>query len=377
MIIKRRGGLAGLSLGLLVPLFLLGGCASGLPADGPGDGGDGPGDAAKTELGTPAQTESFQTLYDAAKKAGQDQVIVYGPPPAKDVTDAFEARFPGIRVIFQQLQSAERISKLEQEKQTGNFVADVATDGATPMVSMGIDGWCQQFDPIMDIPSEWVGEKKNTFFSNVSIFGMVINTDLISAADAPRGWRDLASSKYKGKVVMVNPSAGGAAAFSFARMLYPKDNETKYAGILEGLRENASLVAKDALTLQEVASGNYAIGALAYYPYYLETKAQGAPIEFIFPFTEGGGNIWTKSGSCLINNAPHPEAGQLWINWLFSEQGQEVLRAQGSYPTMPGHSGPGEMPPLDKVDLMYIVPDSEAITAYGPYIKEVIKMFSH
>lgn len=360
-----------LALTLAIPLILVAGCATGGDPAAPSDGAGGYGGA----LGTPEQEAAFATLYETAIAKGENQIVAYGPPPARSLIETFQKRFPGIDVVYQQLQSAERIAKLEQEKQTGNYTADVAADGRTPIVSMAIDGWCQKLDPIMDVPEQWMGPDSAAVFPYVSVFGMAINTDMLDPKDAPKSWKELTSNKWKGKVVMVSPSAGGAAAFTFAMMQTPKENADRYAGIMEGVKQNVTLVAKDALVLQEVAAGTYPIGALAYYPYFVEIKAQGAPIEFVFPFAEGGGNMWTKSGTCVIQNAPHPNAANLWVNWQTSIEGQKALAANGSYPTMPGMAGPGDLPPLDQVDLMKALPDVESITAYGPYTKSVISFF--
>ncbi|WP_191905673.1 ABC transporter substrate-binding protein [Microbacterium caowuchunii] len=358
---------------LVVPMALLGSCAGSADPTQPGaaaeEGGYG------GALGSDAEEAEFAELYAAAMDAGENQVIAYGPPPARALIDAFQERFPGIEITYQQLQTAERIAKLEQEKQTGNYVADVASDGRTPIVAMALDKWCQQMDPIMDIPAEWVGPESRAFFPYVSVFGLVVNTDMIDPEDAPKSWQELVSPEWEGKVVMVSPAGGGAAAFTFAMMMTPEENAEKYAGIREGIKQNVTLVAKDALVLQEVAQGTYPIGALAYYPYFMETVAQGAPIEFVFPFAEGGGNMWTKSGNCLIENAPHPNAGKLWINWLTSVEGQETLAEAGWYPTMPGMAGPGGLPALEEIDKIKTLSDEEAITGYGPYVQEVITFF--
>lgn len=370
---KRQRWLA--ATALVVPLALLGSCSSGPdPSDAGGsEGGDRAGYGG--ELGSAEQEAAFAELYDAAMAAGENQVIAYGPPPARALIEAFHQRFPGIEVSYQQLQTAERIAKLEQEKQTENYVADVASDGRTPIVSMAVEGWCQEIDTVMDVPDEWMGPNDAAMFPYVSVFGLVINTDMMDAEDAPQSWEELISPEYEGEVVMVSPAAGGAAAFTFAMMQTPEENAEKYDGIKEGIKDNVTLVARDALVLQEVAQGTYPIGALAYYPYFVETAAQGAPIEFVFPFSKGGGNMWTKSGNCLIENAPHPNAGALWMNWLTSVEGQTVLADAGWYPTMPGMPGPGGLPPLEEIDLLHALPDEEAITAYGPYVQEVISFF--
>lgn len=376
-----------LATALVVPMMMLAACVSaegGSDVDPPASTGSDPTTGTDTAdgespfggaLGTPEEEAEFAALYQAALDNGENQIVAYGPPPARALLDAFYERFPGIEVNYQQLQTAERIAKLEQEAQTQNYVADIASDGRTPIVSMALDGWCQQLNPIMDVPEEWMGPDSRATFPYVSVFGLAVNTDLIDPADAPKSWEELTSPEWVGDVVMVSPAAGGAAAFTFAMMQTPEENAKAYAGIMEGVKENVTLVARDALVLQEVAQGNYAVGALAYYPYYVEIKAQGAPIEFVFPFTEGGGNMWTKSGNCLLENAPNPNAGKLYLDWLTSIEGQNTLADSGWYPTMPGMPGPGNLPPLEEIDLLHALPDEEAVTAYGPYIQEVIAFF--
>ena len=54
-------------------------------------------------LGTAEEEAAFQALYVEAIAAGETQVVVYGPPPARSILDAFHERFPGIEVTYQQL----------------------------------------------------------------------------------------------------------------------------------------------------------------------------------------------------------------------------------------------------------------------------------
>lgn len=171
---------------LVVPLALLTACSSGGdPAPVPDTQEPSEQSAFGGALGTPEQEAEFAALYEAAQAAGENQIVGYGPPPPRAVVDAFQARFPGIQVNYQQMQGAERIAKLEQEKQTGNYAGDVASDGRTPIISMSVNEQCQVLDPIMDVPEEWIGPGSRSVFPYVSIFGTVVNTDLLDPKDAP------------------------------------------------------------------------------------------------------------------------------------------------------------------------------------------------
>lgn len=364
-----RNRIVGVSLLFGFAITALVGCGSG--AGAPAAPIDGFGGA----LGPTKVETELADLYNEAIAAGENQVVVYGPRYGDVVQERFEARFPGIKLVVQPVQAADRLAKLEQERQTGNHAGDVASDGRNAVLAMAEGGWCDKFGSVVDIPAEWKAAEETVLSPNVAVFGLIINTDLLDPEDAPKSWRELGSEEWRGKVVMVSPAAGGVAAYTLAQMETPEQNAKDFAGIKEAIRENVTLVATDALVTQEVAQGNYAIGALAYYPYFQEVRAQGAQVEFVFPFTEGGGNQWSRAANCQIVGAPHPHAAQLYLNWLFTEEGQKVLAESGVYPTMPGIKGPGGLPPLDTVDFIPELPDDQAATGYDAYIAQIISFF--
>jgi ABC-type Fe3+ transport system substrate-binding protein len=58
----------------------------------------------------------------------------------------------------------------------------------------------------------------------------------------------------------------------------------------------------------------------------IEQRRQGAPVKQIKP-SDGVGI--TQISQWLIKNAPHPNAAKLWIERSLSEEGQNLLAAQG------------------------------------------------
>jgi len=359
---------------LAIPLVLVtAGCASGAPE---GDGGAAPGGSPYGgEVDSPEVEAALDALYQEALAAGEDQVVVYGPPPPQDYLDAFMDRFPGIEIIYEQLQSQDRVTRLEAEKASGNYAGDVAQDGRTPIVNMGLDGWCAAVDPIVDVPSDLIGIDGTVFYGQATVFGVLINTDLISEEEAPKTWDELIDPKWKGKEVMVSPAAGGAGAFASAMLLTPQENaDTWGMRIVEGLQANVDTVAKDAQTVSSVVEGTYPIGVLAYYPYYFQTikDVPNAPVQFIM-LEEG--NTWSKGAQCIIENAPHPLAAELWLNWTFTVEGQNMLAETGTYPMMPGIPGPTGLPPADEAGLITLLSDEDSITGYADYVKQVQALY--
>ena len=361
---------------LAVPLALLVGCAGdGAPAaDETGSTGDSPYGGA---LGTPAEETAMQALYEQAEDAGEYEITAYGPPPAQSVIDAFEQRFPDIEITFEQLQSQDRITRLQAESASGNHVGDIAVDGRTPIIQMAqaSPSWCQAFQPAIDVPSDLIGMGGLTVKTYNTVFGIIINTDLISEDDAPQTWEDLIDPKWKGKEVMVSPAAGGAGAFVMAMLLTPQENADKWGmKIVQGLKDNVSLVAKDAQTVSSVVDGTYPIGVLAYYPYYYQTlqSTPNAPVKFLLMDED---TPYSVGEQCVIANAPHPHAAQLWINWVMSKEGQAAYAASGSYPTMPGSPGPAGIPGPDDASLITLLSDEDSVTGYAPYVKQVQALY--
>ncbi|MCB1273991.1 MAG: extracellular solute-binding protein [Leucobacter sp.] len=327
-------------------------------------------------LGTPEQEAAMKDLYDAAIEAGESQVVIYGPTLNPNQRDAFQARFPGIELVSQTLQGADRMTKLEQEKASGNHAVDLVFDGRTPLLALAGQDWCSPVESLYEVPAEYEGPEDKIQYSSLGLFGMVVNTTMMDVADAPKSWQDIADGTWSGHAAMSSPGIGGLAAATLAAMLTPEENAAELGmPVVEGLKKaNITLVSSDPLTVQTVAQGEAPLGLLVFYPIYQAAKQQGAPIEFTV--LEAGNNMWVKLGHCQIQGAPHPQASELYLNWLYSLEGQATIAATGAYPVIPGSPAPTDLPPLDEVGLLNLLPDSETVAGYDPFIREVIGMFA-
>lgn len=348
--------------------LLLAGCTA---APSSGDLPEG----SESALGGTEALDQFAELYQAALDAGKTQVVIYGPPRADNVTAAFEARFPGIEIAEEQLQGADRDVRLDAEASSGNYAGDVLSDGSTPVTRSAADGRCQPFTPILDVPDEWMDLDDQVLLTNLSIFGTVYNPDLIAEEDLPRSWQELLDPEYKGQFSIVSPAVGGVATYTFAIMLTDENNSTYGVPFLEGLKaQEPNFVGQDALAVQAVANGETPFAALVYKPFFTEAKAEGASIEFFFPIEED--NMWTASAVCQAVNSPNEDAARLYLNWLYSPEGQAEVAASGTYPIMPGAEPTDGLPPIAEVSLIPQLEGEEALTGYDTLIPQVIELFS-
>src|SRR2546423_1049250 len=154
----------------------------------------------------------------------------------------------------------------------------------------------------------------------------------------PRSWADLLDPKYKGHIVMSNPSTSGTAYLLLASHA-ARLGEDKMWQYYEALDRNLSQVTKSGgAPGRMAASGETPIGiALAY---EVEVaKTQGAPIDVIYP-TDGV--AWTFEGNALVKGTKNPQNGRRFLDWAMSHSAMDAyVKWRGSGNTRPPHSVAG------------------------------------
>ena len=131
----------------------------------------------------------------------------------------------------------------------------------------------------------------------------------------PTSWADLTDPKYKGHVVMSNPSTSGTAYLLLASHV-ARLGEDKAFQYYEAVDKNLSQVTKSGgAPGRMAASGETPIGiALAY---EVEVaKKQGAPIDVLFP---SDGVAWTFEANALVKGAKNPQNAKRFLDWAVSK----------------------------------------------------------
>ncbi len=153
---------------------------------------------------------------------------------------------------------------------------------------------------------------------------IVINTELVKP-DELKSYRDLLAPKWKDKILMQDPSVTGAGNIFFTINLMEimgKDFTLQLA------QQNPVVMRDRRLMLEWVARGRNPIVLAPDTSMLGELTRAGAPLKHIVPregtYAGGGGG-----GLAMLNQAAHPEAAALAVNWVLSREGQTVLaRAQ-------------------------------------------------
>ncbi|MQU78340.1 iron(III) transport system substrate-binding protein [Sinorhizobium medicae] len=278
-----------------------------------------------------------------------ESLVLYTSQPNEDAqatVDAFEAANPGVEVEWVREGTTKIMAKLMAEIEAGNPVADVLLIADTvTMQRLKEAGQLMPYkSPEASAFEASLFDPDGTYYSTKMITtGIIYNT---SAAMKPAGWEDLAKPEAKGLVTMPSPLTSGAALI---------DAQT-LAGIgalgwdyYEALAENGATAAGgNGGVLKSVATGEKAYGMVVDFMAIRE-KAKGAPVEFVFP-AEGVSAV--TEPVAILRTAKNPDAAKKFVDFLLSEEGQQVAVTMGYIPARNGLALPEGFPAREVVKVL-------------------------
>lgn len=277
--------------------------------------------------------EEWDSIVREAKK--EQKVVVYGVPGAevtRMLSEGLKSKY-GIIVEGIAGRGSEVTEKLVAEHKAGLYLADVFISGSeTAIIRAKPAGVLTSIEPALILsevtdPKIWYrgelpfldrGRYVLSFLAYPSA-PLTINTTMVKTEEL-RSFRDLLNPKWKGKIILNNPLVPGSGS---------KWVEVMGSGLLgwDFLRELAKqdlLITQDQrLQVEWVARGKYPIAIATFSPAVTELRLAGAPITEWTP-AEGTHSTSGQSNTGLVNKAAHPNAARVFINWLFSLEGQSV-----------------------------------------------------
>ncbi|ABR60782.1 extracellular solute-binding protein [Sinorhizobium medicae] len=278
-----------------------------------------------------------------------ESLVLYTSQPNEDAqatVDAFEAANPGVEVEWVREGTTKIMAKLMAEIEAGNPVADVLLIADTvTMQRLKEAGQLMPYkSPEASAFEASLFDPDGTYYSTKMITtGIIYNT---SAAMKPAGWEDLAKPEAKGLVTMPSPLTSGAALIHAQTL----------AGIgalgwdyYEALAENGATAAGgNGGVLKSVATGEKAYGMVVDFMAIRE-KAKGAPVEFVFP-AEGVSAV--TEPVAILRTAKNPDAAKKFVDFLLSEEGQQVAVTMGYIPARNGLALPEGFPAREVVKVL-------------------------
>ena len=155
------------------------------------------------------------------------------------------------------------------------------------------------------------------------------NSRMVKPEEAPKSFADLLDPKWKGKLVKAHPGYSGTIVTS--TLALSKALGWEY---FEKLGQQEILQVQSAVDPpRKVAQGERPVMVDGAEASALQLICSGAPIVPVYP-VEGTPAV-TLNGA-ILKQAPHPNAARLFMNFMFSREGQQIFVDYGFRSVHPG-----------------------------------------
>lgn len=272
-------------------------------------------------------TAAVLALSASAALAGE--ITLYTSQPEADAAktvEAFQAANPGVTVQVFRSGTSDLLAKMAAEFSAGAPQADVLL--IADAVSMEL---LKGQDRLMSYPEADVsGLPEGTYDADRTYFGSkLITTGLAYNTGAPEKlteWADLTKPEMKGMIIMPSPLYSGAAAYLLSTFVLDPSKGWDY---FQKLKDNELIAVRgNGAVLKSIASGEKPYGILVDFM-ALRAKAEGSPIEFVFP---DEGVVPVTEPVAIMKTTDNPDDSKKFVDFILSDAGQKLALDMGYLP---------------------------------------------
>jgi len=258
-------------------------------------------------------------LLSAVLVSADGKLVIYNagsPEMGDDLVRGFKVKHRDVDVELIRLGSGEIITRVQAEarRPQGDIIMAMAKENLDVVYDL-LESY--RVPEANAFPNDVKDAKGNKYFGfSFNIQAFIINTDRVALSEAPKSWKDLGDSKWRGEVVMANPALSGSAYAQLFQMvgLYGWDH-------VNAVRKVTTFVPSSTLAYTFVGRGEFAIGVTGEGNVFTE-KAKGNPVEAVYP-SEGTGLRFDASG--IIKGGPNLQNARLWMDWLTTKEAMTII----------------------------------------------------
>lgn len=274
----------------------------------------------------------------------------------------------GVKGEYTRISTSKFLAIVLTEHQVGKLMADVLQSPLPIMKLLKDKGVLATYkSPAAASYPAWTRKDDKIQIFGIEYVALIYNKELVKPKDVPQRYEDLTDPKWKGKIVMANPSAH---ATTISWLIGLKENvfssEKAWMNFVKGLAANKPMFVRSfGPTPAPVESGEKLIAISM--PKYIITKAP-APLDWARvkqPL------LGTPRGIAITASASHPNAAKLFVDYWLSKDAMQMLADKvGEYVLHPG-----VYPPIDGMDKAKVLPirvlsDAE-IRSWGAKFKKI------
>ena len=307
-------------------------------------------------------------LIEAAKREGA-KAVAYGSLESNTVEPIIEAFYKktGIAVEYWRASATKVMDRALGELRAGKPLFDVMVNNSGAIHVMKKEGiFAKYISPAASAyPKEVVDPDLGPVYRNTPI-GIVYNKAQMKAADAPKSLEDLLQPKYRGKLVMPDPTQH-TTTLQWLASLYKimgKENSEKF--ILELGATKPFLVESLAPSAERVSTGETPVG-ISLIRYVVTYSEKGAPVDYV----RIGKMLSTGQYLALSTKAPRPNSGKAFIDFFLGDESMAILAKMGEFVNRKGFYPP--LPDADKIQAIEM--DDFDAKGFADKTREYQKLF--
>lgn len=245
------------------------------------------------------------------------KVVIYNADTAEfgeAFAAAFNKQYPDIKVEIISAGVGELFTRMKAEaaRPQGDIMLAASHESFLQMAAL-FQPYTSSHDA--DFPSNLKDGQRRFYGFSMPLQVVIINTSLASPAEAPKSWKDLGESKWRGKIIMANPAMSGSAYAQLAQML-----QLHGWPLVQQVVKNATITSSSKLAYQGVGTGEFTIGLTGEENVFL-LKEQGRPVEAVHP-AEGTGLRFDAVG--IIKGGPNLENAKLFLDFINSQEAHGI-----------------------------------------------------
>ncbi len=275
----------------------------------------------------------------AAVKEGS--LLVYTPltsDTTRPLAEAFKKKF-GIEVNYVIGRGPEVSEKLFTERNAGLYLGDVIIQGTNIQnLIFKPRGVLQVMDSALILPEvtdprnwqhgriPWVDKDHTSlaFLANYSR-SLTRNTDLVKR-DEIKSWKDLLHPRWKGKIVLNDPTVTGPGSSWFTFIILKAfGSREKGIEFARELARQEPLISRDSrVQIEGLSRGKYSLAIAVTTRLITDFKKAGAHIEDV-GVIEGSTSSAGPGALSLLTRPAHPNASVVFANWVLTKEPQSIF----------------------------------------------------
>jgi iron(III) transport system substrate-binding protein len=268
-----------------------------------------------------------ERLEKEARKEGE--VIWYAAMAsdrAGELIRAFETKHPYLKVRFQPGGASRQLDQLLVEHRTNKHRADIINTRRSFVGVMSKAGAIARYrTPLRNALREGFSDKEgfvNGIYAQPRVF--FYNTRMVARDKAPQSFEDLLDPRWKDKLGMDTTDYDWLASLID---YYGRNKALEFAGKLA--KQQLNFRRGPTLLAQLAVAGEFPVVIDAFPEEIMQMKTAKAPADFVFsePFVP----VKTPTTVSISSGAPHPHAAALFVDFLLSKPGQDIMVAQGRW----------------------------------------------